>query len=111
VSLVIRKFGGEVLCARMPAASLVRKKNKLKFNDKQGTVVTAQGITKLTIGAKKDGSGTLTTSGKQVAIGLPDPGQFEITLGLRDPSTAEEGNYCARGAATFRATKKGLKFP
>jgi hypothetical protein len=111
VSVQIRSVDGEILCAQMPAIALVRKKTKLKFRDKSGSVLSAAGITTLTIGAKKDGTGSFNAGGKAVDMVLPEAGALAITLGLRDPETAEAGNYCARNLSTFRATKKGLQFP
>jgi uncharacterized protein with FMN-binding domain len=110
-SIQIRSVDGEVLCARIPAIALVRKKTRLKFRDKAGNVVSADGLTTVTISAQKDGSGRFSAGGKAVNLTLPEAGDLTTTLGLRDPEAAEEGNRCARGTATFRATKKGLSFP
>jgi hypothetical protein len=112
LSLQIRTESGEVLCARVAAAEMVRKKRALKFRDKSGSVGFAEGLTKVTIKEKKkDGSGKLNAGGKKVELTVPAAGPLTVTLALRDPATAEAGNYCASGTFTFRETKKGLRFP
>jgi hypothetical protein len=111
VSVQIRSATGEVLCARMPAQTMGRKKTKLVFKDKTGVVTPAQGVSKLVLRARKDGTGRLSTTGKHTVLVVPVPGPLDITLGLRDPATAEAGNLCATGTATFRATKNTLRFP
>jgi len=111
LSVQIRSASAEVLCARIPAATVGRKKTKLVFKDKAATVASAQGVTKLVLRARKDGTGRLSVSGKRTALVVPEAGPLTITLGLRDPATAEGANVCQSGTVTFRATKKALRFP
>jgi hypothetical protein len=45
-------------------------------------------------------------------ISLPPAGTLDVTVGFRDPSTAEGGNRCGRATVPLEAAKKGaLKFP
>ena len=111
VSVQIRSSTDEVLCARLPASAVVRKRTRLLFKDKTASVVSAEGVSKLVLRARKDGTGRLSIAGKQTALEVPEPGPLAITLGLRDPATAEGGNLCASGTATFRLVKTTLRFP
>jgi hypothetical protein len=112
LTIQIRTATDEVLCARVPAADLVRRKTKLKFRDARARVGSALGLTKATIRARKDGTGHLGTRGRSVVLTVPRVAALTTTLGLRDPATAEGGNYCARGTAVYRVKKKrGLRYP
>jgi hypothetical protein len=111
LAIQIRIPTGEVLCARVPAADLVRKKARLKFRDRRANVAPALGLTRVTIKVRKDGTGHLGMRGKSVALTVPAEAAVTTTLGLRDPAGTESGNYCARGAAVYRLTKRGLRYP
>ena len=45
------------------------------------------------------------------SLAVPGPGALAVTFGLRDPAAAEACDRCARGAAAFRTTRSGLRFP
>jgi hypothetical protein len=111
LSIQIRTPAGEVLCARVPAADLVQKKARLKFRDRRAKVASALGLTRVTIRVSKDGTGHLGLRGPSVALTVPETAAVTTTLGLRDPAGAESGNYCARGAAVYRLTRKGIRYP
>jgi hypothetical protein len=112
VFVQVREEGGaEVLCARLPAANLAVRKQKTKFRDKTASVASAVGVSRLALAVKKDGSAKLKVQGKEVAFATPAAGDFRVTIGLRDPATAETQNHCASAVASFRAAKKGVRFP
>jgi hypothetical protein len=108
--LQIRSAAGGVLCARVPANALVRKKAKLMFHGKTLDTVSAIRLKKMLIRAKKDGSGRFSIAGEVDPAAL-EAGSLAFTLALRDPLTAEEGNLCAHGTANFRTTKRGFASP
>lgn len=112
LTIQIRRQGqGQVLCARIPATSLGRTKTKSRFRDRGLTIASARGIEDLTLAESRDGSGRLSIGGRRVLLAIPLAGPLAVTLGLRDPATAEVSNRCSTGVATFRATKTGLRFP
>jgi hypothetical protein len=54
-----------------------------------------------------------TTRGKQVAFPTPSAGRFLVTVGFRDPMTADDGNQCRGVVQSLRTIGKhgGLRFP
>ena len=112
VTLQISGAGQPLLCAHVPAANLKRKKATLRFKDERGSVASAAGVGTLRLRGRKDGSGLFSANGRKVSLAVPPAGGFVVTLGLRDPATAESGNRCARAEVSLEATKKGaLRLP
>ena len=107
LTIQVRDAAGETFCARVPAASLVRRRKGLTF---RGNVPSAHGVERITL-VEKRRSVKLAVSGDDAQLDVPAPGALTATLGLRDPATAEAGNRCAAGAATFRAAKRGVRYP
>jgi hypothetical protein len=108
VTLQIRRAGqGEVLCATIPASKLDRKRTTTSFRDRTRSLASAKGIERLRIAERKKGGGTLKVKGT-LGIALPGPGPFTVTMGLRDPATAEAGNRCATGTKNFVARGTGI---
>jgi hypothetical protein len=68
-------------------------------------------VNRLSIAVKKDGSGKLKVQGKEVAFATPGASDLRVTIGLRDPATAETQNHCASAVASFRSARKGVRFP
>jgi hypothetical protein len=101
---------GATLCARFPAATLVRRRNRLSFRDVDGAIASARGITAVTIKEKKQGA-KVAVFGPAAELAVLGPGAFTLTLGFRDPATAETTNACAAGTATFRPARRGIRFP
>ena len=99
-----------VFCAHIPAAKLSRRKKGLVFRDGNGTLAGAGGLERVTLTEKRNGA-KLAVSGARAKLDTPAPGTLALTLGLRDPATAEAANRCATGTATFRAAKKGIRYP
>jgi hypothetical protein len=102
--------GGATLCARFPAATLERRPKRLEFRDVDGVVPSARGITAVTIKEKKQGA-KVAVFGPAAQLAVLGPGPFTVTLGFRDPTTAEATNRCAAATATFRPAKRGIRFP
>lgn len=101
----------ELLCARIPAARLTRRPTKVRFRDAARTIESARGIDAVTLVEKRSGSAKLSVGGRQAALIVPAAGSLVVTFGLRDPATAEAANRCASSAVSFRATRKGLRYP
>ena len=99
-----------VFCARIPAGNLTRRRKGLVFRDEDGALTGARGLERITLTEKRGGA-KLAVSGARAELDTPAPGVLALTLGLRDPATAEASNRCALGIATFRAAKKGIRFP
>jgi hypothetical protein len=99
----------DFLCARVPAANQVRKGKKDSFRDRKHKVTSAQGLGLVTV---KERKGTLVLDVSGSMLPLPPAGMLEVTVGLRDPATAEAGNRCGTATASLKAARKGvLRFP
>lgn len=117
VTLQLRGAGTS-LCARFPVSTLVRRRKRLRFRDADGTVASARGITAVTLVEKqvgaiveKDQTARVAVFGPEAQLAVLGPGPFTLTLGFRDPATAEAANECASGTATFRPARRGVRFP
>ena len=98
------------LCARFPAATLERRRKRLEFRDVDGVIASARGITAVTIREKKRGA-KVAVFGPAAQLAVLGPGPFTVTLGFRDPATAESTNQCVSANATFRPARRGIRFP
>jgi hypothetical protein len=108
VALQLRAASGEILCARVPTANLVRTKKAARFADPKHRVASAAGVDKLLLRAKKG----IAASGRRMSLAVPPAGAVQVTFALRDPATAEQGNRCAGAQVTVQARKNGsLHFP
>jgi len=106
VYLQMRGAGSEVLCARMPASTLTRRKTILRFRDKRRAVASAAGIDALLLRARKNRI-ALAVAGRLVSLASPGAGAVRITFALRDPATAEVGNVCASAQTSLKADRTG----
>jgi hypothetical protein len=113
VFLQIRPAGGtDVLCAQVPAEKFMRMHGAFKFWDRKHTVASAKGIDDLKIKVRKDGSVRLKTVGRRVRFQTPQQASLQVTVGFRDPATAEAGNRCSTETRAFRTGRSGrLIFP
>jgi hypothetical protein len=117
VTLQLRGAGTS-LCARFPVSTLVRRGKRLRFRDADGVVTSARGITAVTLVEKqrgaiveKDQTARVAIVGQEAQLAVLGPGPFTLTLGFRDPATAETANVCASGTATFRPARRGVRYP
>jgi hypothetical protein len=99
-----------VFCARVPSAVVARRRKGLSFRDPDAGLESARGVTRIAITEKRSGA-KLSFSGSEALLDAPAPGPLTVTLGLRDPATAEAANQCAAATATFRAAKRGIRYP
>jgi hypothetical protein len=112
VYIQLRDPAGEsILCAQIPAQNFSAKKNgkRFKFRDRDGRLVTAAGIRRVTISRAKDGSLSLRAKGKAVPFALPAAGAIEITTAF----APDDGDArCSAARRPFRTGKNGkLVFP
>ncbi len=107
VFVQIRRAGGaELLCAKAPAEKFMKMHRALAFWDKKGMIASAKGIQDIAI-RRKRGRVRFSTFGRRVQFSATDAGDLQITVGFRDPSTAEAGNRCSRVVQSFRAGRRG----
>jgi hypothetical protein len=109
VFLQIRNVAGnELLCAKFPAMKFMRMHGAFKYwwDRKHPPLPSTKGIDDLALVVKKDGSLRMRTLGNRAQFKSPGPSMLEVTLGLRDPNTAEVSNKCSRVTQAFRAGKK-----
>ncbi len=113
VTLQIRQEGGgEVLCARIPAEKFMRMHGEFKFWDRQHTVASAKHIDDLAVHVGPGRTVKLRTLGKRVLFQSPSHGALIVTVGFRNPATAESGNHCSRTTQPLETGPTGgLRFP
>ncbi len=108
VTLQIRQpQGAELLCAQLPRTAFTRKKTTFRFRDRTATTSTAQGLTKVGIKIRSDGSVRFRARGKQVAIGTTPGGPLQLTVGFRSPDASAAGNRCSKTTRAFRTGRNG----
>src|SRR5262249_58393905 len=98
--------GGDLICAHVAAARLVKKGKKLTFRDRKHKVAEADGLDALTLAKGKKGPLRLKAVGKRLAFTTPSAGQLELTIALRAPSSTGTTNQCAGRLQAFRGVKK-----
>jgi hypothetical protein len=113
LTIQLRQAGGdELLCGRIPADRFVAVRAKRKFADRKRQVVEAMGIDKVVMTANDVDSATIAIGAKKAAFDPPPPGPLRVTIGFRDPTTAEATDRCASIEREFRAGKRRtIQFP
>jgi len=113
VELQISGKAGQILCAQIPASAFKQKKSTFKFKDPKHTVPGAAAIDRVVIRVKKNHTVTFRVKGRKVAVATPAAGSMRLTVGFRNPSTAEAANRCSSlRSAEFRTGPKGsIRFP
>jgi hypothetical protein len=112
VTIQLQYQDSSLLCAHFPAAAFVRRRGKAIFRDPDHAVASARGVDTLILARRRNGGMKVVLRAKRAALSVPNAGgRIDVDLALRDPATAESGNRCVGIGATFRATKKGLRFP
>ena len=99
--------GTDVLCAEAPADKFMKMHGAFKFWDRQHRVASAKGISDIKVQVRRDGSVRFGAVGKRVEFGTPQGGTLQVTIGFRDPATAEAGNRCSTQTKAFRTGRKG----
>ena len=107
VFLQIREGDGpEMLCAKMPAEKFARLHRVFRFADRKHRVTGAEGIDRLTIRVRRDGSVRMRTVGRRVQTPTPEHGPLQITVGFYDPASDGPGR-CSTTMQAFRAGARG----
>ena len=108
VFVQIRPAGGtDVLCAKAPADKFMKMHGAFKFWDRQHRVASAEGISDIRVQVRRDGSVRFSAVGKRVKFRTPQGGTLQVTVGFRDPVTAEAGNRCSTQTQAFRTGRQG----
>jgi len=108
VFVQIRPAGGtDVLCAKAPADKFMKMHGAFKFWDRQHRVASAEGISDIRVQVRRDGSVRFSAVGKRVKFRTPQGGTLQVTVGFRDPATAEAGNRCSTQTQAFRTGRQG----
>ncbi len=112
VFVQIRPTGGtDVLCAKAPAGKFMKMHGAFKFW-RGRLVASAKGINDILVKVRRDGSVRFKAVGKRVEFTTPPGGTLQVTVGFRDPATAEAGNSCSTQTRAFRTGRSGrLIFP
>ena len=113
VQIQLRTSEGEALCATIPAGKFKHRKQTFKFRDKKHTVPTAFAFDRVTIRVRKNHTVVFRAAGKNVTLATPSAGSLRLTVGFRNPATAEATNRCSTvRSAEFRTGPKGsIRFP
>src|SRR5437773_77843 len=108
VFVQIRPAGGTaVLCAKAPTDKFMKMHGAFKFWDRQHRVASAKGISDIRVQVRPDGSVRFSAVGKRVEFTTPQSGTLQVTVGFRDPATAETGNRCSTQTQAFRTGRQG----
>src|SRR3989442_3675425 len=108
VFVQIRPAGGtDVLCAKAPADKFMKMHGAFKFWDRHHHVASAKGISDIRVKVRRDGSVRFSAVGKRVKFSTPQGGTLQVTVGFRDPATAEAGNRCSTQTQAFRTGRQG----
>jgi len=108
VFVQIRPAGGtDVLCAKAPADKFMKMHGAFKFWDRHHRVASAKGISDIRVKVRRDGSVRFSAVGKRVKFSTPQGGTLQVTVGFRDPATAEAGNRCSTQTQAFRSGRQG----
>ena len=108
VFVQIRPAGGtDVLCAKAPADKFMKMHGAFKFWDRHHRVASAKGISDIRVKVRRDGSVRFSAVGKRVKFSTPQAGTLQVTVGFRDPATAEAGNRCSTQTQAFRTGRQG----
>jgi hypothetical protein len=112
VFVQIRPTGGtDVLCAKAPADKFMKMHGAFKFWHGH-LVASAKGINDIRVKVRRDGSVRFSAVGRRVEFTTPPGGTLQVTVGFRDPATAEAGNRCSTQTRAFRTGRSGrLIFP
>jgi uncharacterized delta-60 repeat protein len=110
--LYVRLAGGNgstILCTRIPATSVKRKKKGFQFADKGGSV--ASGISSVKGKLLKTQALQLVIQGKRARTGTPEAGFIALTLAY-DAGGGDSGQ-CAGAVQRFRTIgkNKGVRYP
>jgi hypothetical protein len=107
VFVQIRPTGGtDVLCAKAPADKFMKMHGAFKFWNGH-LVASAKGINDILVKVRRDGSVRFSAVGKRVEFTTPPGGTLQVTVGFRDPATAEAGNRCSTQTRAFRTGRQG----
>ncbi len=108
VFVQIRPVGStDVLCAKAPADKFMKMHGAFKFWDRHHLVASAKGINDILVKVRKDGSVRFSAVGKRVEFATPPAGTLQVTVGFRNPATAESGNRCSTQTQAFRTGRQG----
>jgi hypothetical protein len=102
----------DFLCARIPAANLVRRGARETFKDPRHALKTARGIDSVRLKPRKGRTVSIAVAGTKMPVELPPAGTVTVTVGLRDPGGDDGRNRCATAARPFKRSKRGaLRYP
>jgi hypothetical protein len=102
----------DFLCARIPAASLVRRGARETFKDPRHALKTARGIDSVRLKQRKGLTVSIAVAGRKMPVELPPAGTVKVTVGLRDPGGGDGRYRCATAARPFKRSKRGaLRYP
>jgi hypothetical protein len=107
VYLQIRSAGAssDILCARIPAAKLMKKHKVIKYWAGKSPAASAQGIGDMKFKVRKDGSVKFKTFSKRVKLANARPGALQITVGFQN--AAKSGaSRCSSTMASFESVNK-----
>lgn len=101
----------QALCATLPASAVKPRRRGLGFKDLKRRIPTAQGITRFSLGVRKDGTTVVNALGGRVnapTIGAED---VHVTWVVGEVDDTRKP-LCATVQATFRSARKGaVRFP
>ncbi len=96
----------EVLCARLPAATFLRRKRMFVFVDRKRTVPSAHGLGRVVLAPMRTGGARLVASGRRVSLAGPAAGPLHVTVAAHDVARAT--GRCPAADVALTGTKRGM---
>ncbi len=114
VTLQVRPKGkADILCVNVPAERLKLSKSgrRLIFKDPKHQVASAKGLDRMVIKITKTGRVLFRAKGRRVNFQSPTAGDFQVTVGFRNPNASSQLNRCSTTMQSFRTQRRGLRAP
>lgn len=100
------ELGGDVVCARIPAAAFERTRAGRRFRDERGTVERAGGIDRVRLRQRRRGQVELAAAAEPTPL-MPGPGPLSLMVAVPDGN----GMRCAATTVALRTGRKALRYP
>lgn len=112
VALQIRERGGrQLLCATLPPGAFAKRGKWFRYRRSAATPESAHGIDRIRIRTMRSGRVKFRASGKRVRLATPPATALQLTVGFQGTDGVAEHNTCSSMVRTFRATKRGVRYP
>jgi hypothetical protein len=100
-----------LMCGTIDATRFRAKRRALRFRDRHGDVPEAGGLRIVRIRVKRSDRAKLKAVGRELPIFLPAPGDFRVTVAVRERAVANEPVTCLSVVTPLKEARRGLTLP